>query len=259
MVLKLMKHEFKYLGRYLFLIWVGILLSVFSMRLLWELRFSPNTILAILGRASLGLMVVGLIGLNMVTFFTIIFHFYRSMFSNEGYLTFTLPVKTSQIIFSKLFVGWTFLMGSLLISSLVGATYITEAEVWGAFASGLEELFQNQKIVVYYLVLWLLIYVVGTMAQILEFYMAMSLGQLANRNKVIISILFYIGIRIIVQISVTTLMVVLTLSGYMDRMEVAPGETILQFLTGGLIFVVLYGIVEWLIVNYLCDKKLNLQ
>ena len=41
----------------------------------------------------------------LVTLLLICNHFYRSFLGDEGYLTFTLPVPTSKLIWSKLLTG----------------------------------------------------------------------------------------------------------------------------------------------------------
>ena len=50
-------------------------------------------------------------------------HFYKNTVSDEGYLTFTLPVKTSEIIFSKLLSGFTW-TSVITIASVIGMVVV---------------------------------------------------------------------------------------------------------------------------------------
>ena len=60
-------------------------------------------------------MVLAIIAACFLVFFIICAQFYRNLMTDEGYLTFTLPVKTSEILWSKLITAmlWT------IISSVV--------------------------------------------------------------------------------------------------------------------------------------------
>lgn len=70
--------------------------------------------------ASLVLMIVGFIVL-IVTFVAIATQYNRSMFGAEGYLTFTLPVSSNQLLASKVIVSsvWVLLSYAVLIGTLV--------------------------------------------------------------------------------------------------------------------------------------------
>ena len=50
----------------------------------------------------------------------IIMSFYKKMFDKQGYLTFTLPVSTNQIILSKLIVNFLWVIFSFLVLTLSG-------------------------------------------------------------------------------------------------------------------------------------------
>jgi hypothetical protein len=63
-------------------------------------------------------------------------HFYKSVLSDEGYLTFTLPVSTSNLLWSKLFTGifW------ILINAVVLFVTILIFAVFGTSSAGIVNL-----------------------------------------------------------------------------------------------------------------------
>lgn len=258
MVLKLVKHEIKYLGRYLLLIWAGLLLMVISQRILTEFLNSEILLISVMATMAVPLLIMALVSFYLVTFVVVVLRFYQNMFTGEGYLTFTLPVKVWQIIFSKLVVGALFMFIPLLVSALTVLSYIKNEEIWYRIIQLVQALLNNDYIIP------LLIPTVATMffglfVSILDFYLAMSFGQLANRNKVIFSIIAYIGVYTVKQFLSTCVMVTLLAVNEFDMLINTP-KPMLETMTGiGLVFTIIVLIIEWLLVNYLCKHKLNLE
>lgn len=56
-----------------------------------------------------GISVIAIVAFAVIVLFILMSRFYKNFFTDEGYLTFTLPVKTSSLLFSKLWttVIWT--------------------------------------------------------------------------------------------------------------------------------------------------------
>ena len=65
------------------------------------------------------LFVIALIGIVAFSFLSMILvyvRFYKNLFTDEGYLTFTLPVKISQILNSKIILGWVMSVAALIVT-----------------------------------------------------------------------------------------------------------------------------------------------
>lgn len=117
MVGKLMKHELLALFRIL-VWWIGavLLLSVL-MRLSYELIFIPladgpyfnGTFVFLL----FFLWIFSLFALAFAAIFVSVARFFRSLFTREGYLTFSLPVTPTQLLVSKLLSAWIAYMACL--------------------------------------------------------------------------------------------------------------------------------------------------
>ena len=98
--------------------------------------------------------VISIVASLAVTFILIILRFYKNLMSEEGYLMFTLPVKTSQLINSKLIVSIFWCLTSILvvISSLLilFATNQNMNIFWQAIDQTLASLRMNLATNIYY-------------------------------------------------------------------------------------------------------------
>ena len=110
MLSKLIKHDLKYSAK------TFLAMSVMAVALAWILFFvmgigdedTPLTIVITI------VMVLSYVAIGIASI-TQIFQFYnQSMFSNAGYLTFTLPVKRSSVFASKIIVSMIWVLFAIL-------------------------------------------------------------------------------------------------------------------------------------------------
>lgn len=110
MLSKLLKHEFRDTARIIpFFYLIVLILSglVFSSRQLeisW-FRATFSVLLILFGIATV-----------IITFALVVMRFYRNLYSNEGYLMFTLPVKPGLLLASKLITAYIWVIVSYLIA-----------------------------------------------------------------------------------------------------------------------------------------------
>ncbi len=115
MLTKLLKYEFKDTARiipffYLItLIFAGMVLSAKALNIKW-FQVTTSALLLLLG-----------IAVSVITFVIIVMRFYKNLFSNEGYLMFTLPVKPYKLLTSKTIVSFFWMILSYGVS--IGALY----------------------------------------------------------------------------------------------------------------------------------------
>lgn len=132
--------------------------------------------------------------------------FYRSMFSDEGYLTHTLPVKPAHLLIAKVVTAgcWSLLLNFLLIVSVLiltitaicGITPVTFGEIWRGFLDTLAEVFRSGEsltTLLYYLVVGILSPFLG-MAVL---FGSLSLGHYSAKNKGLMGILAYLGVCLV--------------------------------------------------------------
>ena len=83
-----------------------------------EMLFSLINIISLFALAASMLVVIVFVALR----------FYRNFYTDEGYLTFTLPVRRTQLMFSKAFVGFFAIVKQLV--AILGGVAIILALVW---------------------------------------------------------------------------------------------------------------------------------
>lgn len=146
-----------------------------------------------------------------------IVRFYKTTISDCGYLTWTLPVKTSTIIWSKL-IGAMILKLVFVIAAIFDMFLYTVGNLKGVFriaemhgevndASFLSRLMEIVNIrVVILLALFVIFCVVLNVYEQVTIYFCMAVGQLVGRMRILASIGCYVVISIINQIFVFFMM-----------------------------------------------------
>ncbi len=287
---KLIKHDFRALSRTLFPLQIGILASglVATLLTVLTIRLNGASVAAHTSSSMLNgiLMVISvtiavLIGIAIaasafVTLLLICMHFYKSFLSDEGYLTFTLPVSTSNLLWSKLLTGifWTLinavvLFVTLLIFAVFGtsSTGIVNMDV----LQGIQMVFtQFLPEVAQYVSIPLVIIecvVIGLLAlssQLLEIYFAIIIGgQVAKKHRILAAIGMYLLINMGVGIisSVYTSLMALGEGAWAITLDTAreAGEFFLRvFGWYGLLFAGL-SVLFFFVSRSILKKNLNLQ
>ncbi len=114
---KLLKYEFKDTSRtiplfYLItLIFAGIVLSAKKVGIDW-FTFTSSLLLLLLG-----------VAVAIITLAVVVMRFHKNLFSNEGYLMFTLPVKPHLLLSAKAITAFVWIIISYCVS--IGAFFIS--------------------------------------------------------------------------------------------------------------------------------------
>ena len=142
---------------------------------------------------------LSLIAAVVTTVVLMILRFYRNLMTDEGYLMFTLPVSTTELIFSKLIVSIVWFLGTfavdalgLLLSGMLGGF---EDVVRFRFAY-LRRTY-SMPIITQTQAGWLTVGVVVLvilcgLALCLMTYAAMAIGQSFKKNKGLMSVVFFL-------------------------------------------------------------------
>lgn len=260
MLAKLIKYEFKSTMR-IFLPLYGVLLGFTLIRKLLDILnvefFFSDGILV----TTYVLMTIGIIAL---TFIVGILRFYKNILGSEGYLMNTLPVKSWQLVFSKLFTSVSWFFGSMLV--LLSSVLIQLSS-----KGILEDIWENGKLIwdslllefgwqggllLGELILMLLIYACYGFLMV---YCAMAIGHLFNSNRVIYSFVAYIGLYFIVQmISLLTMVVYgFGFAGGLAFLE--RGDIGMTLLTIQLVSSLIISVAFYMGTNIIVKKRLNLE
>jgi len=270
MFTKLLKHEFRstwsIIGT-LCLVCLGCgLLSGLSMCYL--VRVSEQGAEEMWGLTLLCVlvMVVGIIAIavcGVAALFVLIGRFYKRCFTDEGYLTFTLPVNSHQILLSSMvnsvinmLIASVTVFVSIALLILVGVS--SAHGFWPALWESLPRLFRDlcqlltsrEMGYVVHALLWMLLFL---LCELVVLMLSVTIGALAAKKH---KILAAVGVYYIIHF-VTTF---INLSGMGTVVLVEAGTeamgtkmiTVQTFVTVGI------ALAGYFIMHYLITKKLNL-
>ena len=213
---KMIKHEFRATARLYVPIFIIIIALTPTLGILFRLSrrgFENNPFSIAFGVSSVASYALVLYVAYVAAFLVIAIRFYRTTATSEAYLTFCLPVNPHQVIISKLIVGFVWQLCTAII--VVGSIYVMiimqgviqpgEMTKWIA-----ENLFNmdgtDYIILIKFFVHLAGIYVVGLISSNLQYFLAITIGQLFNGHRVIASIGIYIGIYTAIQFITMTIM-----------------------------------------------------
>ena len=192
---KLMKYELKSLLKGLLPLY-GAILAVALINAVMA-SFGIGNSIDGLPQVTAIMLYFGLcVAVAVVTFLVIIQRFYKGLLGQEGYLMFTLPVPTWQLTLSKLLgaVITTILSGivGMLSILILGSLNIN----WGLFFRDFADIFPHWTLDATLFVIELIVLMlVGVAAMILEIYVAMALGHLANKHRIAMSFVWFVVLQ----------------------------------------------------------------
>lgn len=209
--------------------------------------------------------------------------FYRSMYTDEGYLSHTLPVTANQLFLSKILVSgvWylfiTIGIGisvvALIVSLMTGLLNIGElssvltqynGNIWEFMADAFYELGRTYEEEMginmsHYVITLLLTYVAGPFITMVTLFGALTIGQLSSKHKGFMGIMVYAGVTILSSIIGSTVQ-----SAFMFGANVANSASGITVSTNSaydinviislLIAAIMYGVSY-----YIMNRKLNLD
>ena len=289
MLSKLFKYDFRALSRVLW----PTMAAVAGASLIATLSFlfsektysstSSNGLVTFLSGALAVIMVLAIIAACFLVVFIICAHFYRNLMTDEGYLTFTLPVKTSDILWSKLLTAmlWTLIscvvigLCALLFVGLAAAGSRGGAQMLSELADGIRQLFgmfgaKSALLTFEFIILAL----AGMAYSILHIYLALVIGGVvSHRHKILAGIGFYFVISIIASIITSiaqyyfggSLIEGLSGTGALWRIQndVAAANSLVNaaqpFYWFNLVFILAMDVACFMLSKYFLEKKLNLE
>ncbi len=186
--------------------------------------------------------------------------FYKNLLTDEGYLMFTLPVKTNDLVLSKLIISCFFTIASIIgvILSLLALAYASGH--YDTVKAGInyisEELVRESGLAAPFLfIIAAVLVILSVVSSIVLVYFAIALGQLFTSHRIIGAFVSYGAIYVVMEILLFALMMVFVLingSGYMDEPDFA-------LFLGMTIFISILTAAGYLGTINILKKKLNLE
>ncbi len=257
MLKKLLKHEWNAVARKygLFYLVLGVLTLVTCL-----IRLIPvENLFFNLGKmALLVLYILALIGVFFCSTAMGVVRFYKNMVTEEGYLTFTLPVKVEQLVISKLLVAFAWQMITIVLCLLsVFLVFVPGHISFGEFFGELSVMFDSLGGTVTTIVVMM---VVSIAYQFLFYYLSIAIGQLFHDHKIVGSVVAYCVLSFVLEMIVMILMfAVFGLAGIIDMsasMSALDGVNTMYWFTTALSAVI--GVIAYFVTCHLLKKKLNL-
>lgn len=169
--------------------------------------FNPLDLLSIVVLLMYVFMLVG-ITYGMLIYLGV--HFYKTMYSAQGYLTHTLPAGKHQLLISKLLVSslWllivyllVFLSAMAVMGSLIGAIIpdgVDWGEIWSEIYSGMDMFSSIFDLDLGgYLLTMLVSAILGPFITITTLFGSITVGQLFTKVRVLMAIVCYVGVLMV--------------------------------------------------------------
>lgn len=258
---KLFKHEMKAMARLLLPLFLVLAALTVIDRIVIYLDIFKGTLAIIPGFITFA-YVLSIVAAIVVTSVLIIIRFYRNLMTDEGYLMFTLPVKSHQLINSKLLASiiWTIASVVLVLASIF--VVASGSFDWSDFMDGLRMALAEIRAefdgnVALFFIEVILMMIIGTVNNILVIYVSIAIGQLFNGHKVLGSFASYIGISIGLQVIITLCTGFLGIF-FRDSFNDITSITHILFPLV-LAFLVVTTAAYYVVTNFIFNRKINLE
>lgn len=278
MLVKLLKYEFKFTGRSLLPIYVALLALAVIINL-GDGIDSAGNFAASSTHFSDFLMTMLIFAYScmisavcIITVVLLVQRFYKNLLRDEGYLMHTLPVSPAQNIAAKLICAVVWSVVSIFMAVFSAMLMSMTAHDWQMFFEGFADLFHDLNVAFgFHWPLFLLetilvgLFMLGS--NIIEVYLALTVGHMANNHKIACSVGAYIGLQVLTAL-VARLFASFIVSwdwllnllqeifnGYMHQ-QIAGMHIIML---GTLAFFLIYIAVMFIATNLIMKHKLNLE
>lgn len=275
---KLLKHEWKESWK-IPVVLIGILWILAAMAGLtfispmWQSELAGLNVLMVLVILAFYFSIIG-VSIGIMLYMAI--RFYKNMFTDEGYLTHTLPVSTHELLLSKIMVmsAWIFLsmaaiVVSLLIFSCLAVVFLMpEGHSFANLLKDLNRLVHEfilylDKGVMSFIGSLLFLVVVSIISGTMMIVGSISIGQMVKKHKILGSVGAYFALSTVIQI-VSTVVLIPLMFHWSSRYEAyTSADNVFQIMVP---LYILIGILSlgisaglYFLSEFLIRKKLNLD
>lgn len=250
---KLLKHEFKSVGKWYFGLYglsliISILLGLWIRTIEARTEFSTDSEAILLG-VSISAYAIIMISVAISTFFLVVNRFRKNVYGRQGYLTMTLPVTSHQIILSKLASAlvWYFFATIVVLLSILLTISVSGVDEFYSYIQNIDFTVYEKEIIQFFFYQSL-----ETITSILLVYLSISIGQLFKDYRILMAIVAYFIINFVVGSFMAVFhFTSLTFLSYSSQ-TLLPNPIII-------IVNILLGIAYYFGTHYILTKKLNLQ
>lgn len=273
---RLFKYELKATSKILAPIYMAFIAITIVSRVSIGFQVDESSPLYSISGIGFLIFVLSAIAIFVATAIVIIWRFYRNTSSDEGYLLFTIPVKTDYIIISEFLCAllWSVVMSAVVVIGIFFMVFnrnIDGAMIDFAYLSKFFSTlsFDGGKAIF----MMFIDMTISTLSEIMGIYCAISLASLFKKYRLMLSALFYIGSVIIIN-TLDTLVIRLITHSPVEQANIpetfnavnfaeewnsliAPSILSKQVIIDS-IFLIVISVVEYFIVRKILHKHLNI-
>ena len=220
------------------------------------------------------LTVAGIVAYILIVFAAVvgtmvylIVRYYKSMYTDEGYLTHTLPVQTHTIMLGKMIVAvcWMMIDGIAVVLSawsiISRGIGIRFAEVWSEITNALSQA-GIRNMLWAFIVLAVIDIILCTLSRWEQVTASFALGQLSNDHKILMSVASYIGLNIVLQIigfifGINTSKLFFGIE--MGGINQEPAQVVMKMMIMMAVYSAIITAVFYIISYFITKKKLNIE
>ena len=269
---KLFKYEFKNTAKVMLTIY-GVLITVTLLGML-VLSFEPirngkGTAASIILVSYIVLYILSIFALYIVTYVYLTIHFHKTMYSAQGYLTHTLPVKPLTTFHVKLITSLVWMITStlLMILSILGFVSAVQGPGFGQELLNLDIAEINRELsfelgislpeFVFILIISL---IVTSLASLLMVYASSSIGQLFNQHKIVAAVIAGIVFYFVQQI-VAMIVSIIGMFDMIKEIETTTNSVTIfaPMMWNNIIMTLFLSAVYYVTCNIIVRKKINLE
>lgn len=264
MLKKYLKQEIRTQGKTMLMIYSVLALATILMLIFFLIqKTAVNPFFEGIYYIACGVYALTVTVSAVVSFIYLCYHFYQTMYSQQGYLTHTLPLKTTDILHVKILVscGFLLLTAALCLLSFAGLGALQDGlsigELLEAFMQALSELGKEMGVSAAVVLLLIIgMAVAGCVSSLLLFFAGSSVGQLFHRSKGVCGIAAGIGIYYLSEIVSAVVIVAIFYFVYTGMPEVMNFS---WFFGGTILLLLFWSAVYYTVCRRILLKHLNLE
>ena len=277
MLSKLLKYEFKATSRMFLPVYAVLIGAGIIQKLMINFGFYNDhrgLFSNIVGSLVPSLIGAAAIAVFVVTLVAMINRFRKRLLGREGYLMFTLPVSTTQLILSKAIAVLIWTVLSCIVSAATIAVLLYGREFNSFITDCVNTVAKTAQEcgtanMAMFFIEAVLIVLFGIVDFTLMVYLCLSIGQLSNKHRGLCSIGAFVGINFVLKNIVLAIISNVIFSDkfvppfYYTSTGPLTATAILQafnaFMLAGLVAVIIELLIYFFITKYILSNKLNLE
>ncbi len=247
--------------------------AIMALALIIGIRGFDDNFLSVLNAILPAALALSFVGLGVMTILMVVKRFDSNLLGDEGYLMFTLPVKTSELILSKILTSMIWVLASSAVFILSMGFIIIRDIIRDIDLSAIWQELQSMQVDFYLIAVFILLILMSIVHILLQVYASLGIAQAYSfaKNRILGGTLIFILITIAINTIETIGMALMAYAfsestWFMDlaaKIESNNFLTVIStmklILTVALVYIIIKNILFYFLTKYHLQKKLNLE